>query len=48
MSQVTPNFAISRSKPAIMHGTYPVNYIAPPLRGINQRPIEFEYVRTEL
>ena len=24
------------------------NYIAPPLRGINQKPIEFEYVRTEL
>jgi benzoyl-CoA 2,3-dioxygenase component B len=24
------------------------NYIAPPLRGINQRPIEFEYVRTEI
>ena len=23
------------------------NYIAPPLRGINQKPIEFEYVRTE-
>ncbi len=24
------------------------NYIAPPLRGINQQPIDFEYVRTEL
>jgi benzoyl-CoA 2,3-dioxygenase component B len=24
------------------------NYIAPPLRGINQKPIDFEYVRTEL
>ena len=23
------------------------NYIAPPLRGINQQPIDFEYVRTE-
>jgi benzoyl-CoA 2,3-dioxygenase component B len=23
------------------------NYIAPPLRGINQKPIGFEYVRTE-
>jgi benzoyl-CoA 2,3-dioxygenase component B len=23
------------------------NYIAPPLRGINQRPIDFEYVRTD-
>jgi benzoyl-CoA 2,3-dioxygenase component B len=23
------------------------NYIAPPLRGINQKPIDFEYVRTE-
>jgi benzoyl-CoA 2,3-epoxidase subunit B len=23
------------------------NYIAPPLRGINQRPIDFKYVRTE-
>jgi benzoyl-CoA 2,3-dioxygenase component B len=24
------------------------NYIAPPRRGINQKPIDFEYVRTEL
>jgi benzoyl-CoA 2,3-epoxidase subunit B len=24
------------------------NYIAPPRRGINQRPVDFEYVRTEL
>ena len=24
------------------------NYIAPPLRGINQKPIDFEYVRTEV
>jgi benzoyl-CoA 2,3-dioxygenase component B len=24
------------------------NYIAPPLRGINQQPIDFEYVRTEI
>jgi benzoyl-CoA 2,3-dioxygenase component B len=24
------------------------NYIAPPLRGVNQKPIDFEYVRTEL
>jgi benzoyl-CoA 2,3-dioxygenase component B len=23
------------------------NYIAPPRRGINQQPINFEYVRTE-
>ena len=23
------------------------NYIAPPLRGINRQPINFEYVRTE-
>ena len=23
------------------------NYIAPPLRGINRQPIDFEYVRTE-
>ena len=23
------------------------NYIAPPRRGINQQPIDFEYVRTE-
>ena len=23
------------------------NYIAPPLRGINRMPINFEYVRTE-
>jgi benzoyl-CoA 2,3-dioxygenase component B len=27
-------------------GTF-ANYIAPPLRGINQQPIDFEYVRTE-
>ena len=24
------------------------NYIAPPLRGINRMPTNFEYVRTEL
>ena len=24
------------------------NYIAPPLRGINRMPVNFEYVRTEL
>jgi benzoyl-CoA 2,3-dioxygenase component B len=24
------------------------NYIAPPLRGINRMPIDFEYVRTEV
>ena len=24
------------------------NYIAPPRRGINQKPVDFEYVRTEL
>ncbi len=24
------------------------NYIAPPRRGINQQPIDFEYVRTEM
>jgi benzoyl-CoA 2,3-dioxygenase component B len=23
------------------------NYIAPPRRGINQQPVDFEYVRTE-
>jgi len=23
------------------------NYIAPPIRGINRMPIDFEYVRTE-
>jgi benzoyl-CoA 2,3-dioxygenase component B len=23
------------------------NYIAPPRRGINQKPVDFEYVRTE-
>ena len=23
------------------------NYIAPPLRGIHQLPVDFEYVRTE-
>ncbi|MEO6434511.1 MAG: benzoyl-CoA 2,3-epoxidase subunit BoxB, partial [Tepidisphaeraceae bacterium] len=24
------------------------NYIAPPLRGVNRMPVNFEYVRTEL
>jgi benzoyl-CoA 2,3-dioxygenase component B len=23
------------------------NYIAPPIRGINRQPVDFEYVRTE-
>jgi benzoyl-CoA 2,3-dioxygenase component B len=33
---------------AVYHPGLFANYIAPPLRGINQRPIDFEYVRTEL
>jgi benzoyl-CoA 2,3-dioxygenase component B len=32
--------------PVYDRGTF-ANYIAPPLRGINQQPIDFEYVRTE-
>jgi hypothetical protein len=27
-------------------GTF-ANYIAPPRRGINQKPVDFDYVRTE-
>jgi benzoyl-CoA 2,3-dioxygenase component B len=33
--------------PVYERGTF-ANYIAPPRRGINQRPVDFEYVRTEL
>jgi benzoyl-CoA 2,3-dioxygenase component B len=34
------------AKPVFLAGQF-ANYIAPPARGINQQPIEFEYVRTE-
>ena len=33
-------------KPVYEPGKF-ANYIAPPRRGINQQPIDFEYVRTE-
>ncbi len=33
-------------KPVFEPGKF-ANYIAPPRRGINQLPIDFEYVRTE-
>ena len=33
--------------PVYEPGTF-ANYIAPPRRGINQQPIDCEYVRTEL
>jgi benzoyl-CoA 2,3-dioxygenase component B len=33
-------------KPVFEPGKF-ANYIAPPRRGINQQPIDFEYVRTE-
>jgi benzoyl-CoA 2,3-dioxygenase component B len=35
------------AQPVYEPGTF-ANYIAPPRRGINQKPIDFEYVRTEL
>jgi benzoyl-CoA 2,3-dioxygenase component B len=35
-----------QAKPVYEPGKF-ANYIAPPLRGINQKPIDFEYVRTE-
>jgi len=34
------------AKPVYEPGTF-ANYIAPPRRGINRKPIDFEYVRTE-
>jgi benzoyl-CoA 2,3-dioxygenase component B len=34
------------AKPVYERGKF-ANYIAPPRRGINQRPVDFEYVRTE-
>ena len=33
-------------KPVYKPGQF-ANYIAPPQRGINRQPIDFEYVRTE-
>ena len=35
-----------QATPVFERGKF-ANYIAPPLRGVNQRPIDFEYVRTE-
>src|SRR3989454_12674431 len=35
-----------QARPVYEPGRF-ANYIAPPLRGINQKPIDFEYVRTE-
>jgi benzoyl-CoA 2,3-dioxygenase component B len=35
------------AKPVYEAGKF-ANYIAPPRRGINQQPVDFEYVRTEL
>jgi benzoyl-CoA 2,3-epoxidase subunit B len=35
-----------QASPVFERGRF-ANYIAPPLRGINQKPIDFEYVRTE-
>jgi benzoyl-CoA 2,3-epoxidase subunit B len=35
-----------QAKPVYEPGKF-ANYIAPPIRGINQKPIDFEYVRTE-
>jgi benzoyl-CoA 2,3-dioxygenase component B len=34
------------ASPVYERGTF-ANYIAPPRRGINQQPVDFEYVRTE-
>ena len=36
-----------QATPVFERGVF-ANYIAPPLRGINHQPIDFEYVRTEL
>jgi benzoyl-CoA 2,3-dioxygenase component B len=35
-----------QAKPVYEPGRF-ANYIAPPIRGINQKPLDFEYVRTE-
>jgi benzoyl-CoA 2,3-epoxidase subunit B len=35
-----------QAEPVFEPGRF-ANYIAPPLRGVNQKPIDFEYVRTE-
>ena len=35
-----------QARPVFEPGKF-ANYIAPPLRGINQKPLDFEYVRTE-
>jgi benzoyl-CoA 2,3-dioxygenase component B len=35
------------AEPVYQPGQF-ASYIAPPRRGINQQPIDFEYVRTEL
>ena len=35
------------AQPVYERGRF-ANYIAPPRRGINQQPVDFEYVRTEL
>jgi benzoyl-CoA 2,3-dioxygenase component B len=35
------------SRPVYEPGKF-ANYIAPPLRGINRMPVNFEYVRTEI
>jgi benzoyl-CoA 2,3-dioxygenase component B len=35
-----------QARPVYGRGQF-ANYIAPPLRGINQQPLDFEYVRTE-
>jgi len=34
------------ASPVFERGKF-ANYIAPPRRGINQLPVDFEYVRTE-
>ena len=36
-----------QARPVYEPGVF-ANYIAPPLRGINQQPLDFEYVRTEV
>ena len=41
-----PTCTASRSTPVYKPGQF-ANYIAPPQRGINRQPIDFEYVRTE-
>jgi benzoyl-CoA 2,3-epoxidase subunit B len=46
-SQADSEYLLSiMAEPVYEPGKF-ANYIAPPRRGVNQKPIDFEYVRTE-